>query len=426
MAKELKLLLPGPGEPEALAGLHWNLKKVVYVTKLAGFDYFTKLDGYIYFKPLGDGEAGQMLILSSNGRYEYPLSLQINNSRYTLISVIARCSDQNRRLLFHSSFKVCKEGFTFNGIDYIPFVKDDFTFCFRDSDLMRSTSKLPSALASNIGIIRVDYDYAIYKCNGPLQSPFDIKQLRYLSDIHVRSEVLKRFDHKVLDERMMQQAVCLIRFIHIWEAVQGKESQFGNIQLEEMRLQIRDLANNVKVEKVQTIETLTMAIKFLQPHYEDYFTRPYPFLSILKAEEPTMWNVRFLHENNPFYDESKNYENNNDGLIEELFFYIPSRNLEEGLPSTVTMGFEKVPLELIAAFSDGGDRVYTFGTGYDDANGDTIFQMACYSDPSPVKIINTPHRGIPSSITKIEANLLYIFRLAKAGRFEKTKNAAKQ
>lgn len=306
-ARELGLLLSNQGESKDLCGLLWNPKMVVEKDLVGLAEEGHNFEQYIRTDLMKDRTAGQMLVLPTMAHY-LPLSLHINNSRYTLVNVIVRRLDRNGTFLSCNSFDVHKEGISLGDSATFPFTEGQ-ACCFFSMILHMNVSRLPSGVTTDTGeALSLKYDYGIYRYDGSLQSSFDIKHLSILHDFSVTNPVSAMFNEMNNGILIVKQTAALIRFLQLWNAIQKEESHFGNSKLEEIRAKVKALeGDNIKEKAAKMNELLVKACEFLQPHIDimEGYKRCHSFLSSLKTEEPTMWNARFLGPRNPFYDGSK-------------------------------------------------------------------------------------------------------------------------
>lgn len=440
VARDLDLLLPGEeGRVESIHELPWNPAKIVPVRDKESTQ-FARIRNSYRSELIGPSKIGQMIVLpfrrSDLGCRDSWLLIRMNQRRYILVGGSVTRRDSRNNAVTHHSFKVDKDGISWEPFDKLPFSLVRQECHFKKSYIYEGTYELPLRIPHNDNSSSsLSYDYGIYCDDGPWDSPYNIPYFR-LTRIGISQDemIAKAQRAGIVNPHLETQGTSLVRFIQLRTAGDPRH-EFANETLREIQADLRTLRDN-DVEKLNDISTKACRFIYDNTFYHggnDYelFIR-FSFLSILKIQESTMNDCIFMDSvSAPLSSETdimKYRETICDALPESLVFHTLQVSWGQSplIFHTVTCPNRsggEVHLQMVGMIDTIGDMM-ALGTGTSSFQDMELLKITWYAKNCSVTTINSPlldQSRPPTTFTGQDA--VYIYRIAREGRYLKTKSA---
>lgn len=251
----------------------------------------------------------------------------------------------------------------------------------------------------------------------------DVEQINNVEkELLVRALITDHWGDRVFEKLISNmrklivgQAISLIRFIQLWDAVK-KGYGFENSALKEIQAELGALRDATTDEKKAL---LLKACNFIWPKARDRKGDIFPFLSILMEQEPLMRDSIFFGRKVPLESKLQLDRDVCDKLSGKLMFFTRHIYNHQSFPLWLTLPCVDEPeragdqLVMEATFRlvaqiNGNGRMFTFGSDYVDSVGEEMVKIASYGAEPQVEVDNAfiadPHKF---TLALLEGVLIY-------------------
>lgn len=409
-ARTLGLLLSEEIDSNSVCGLSLNPEKATWASSYGASKI--RLEHYSRSEHLEASEKEYVLIISSNMMIQ-KIAYSIGKSLYLIIGGVFWTNESTCHLSY-GTFTAEENGISNDlpgPFQFAEYISEHFEGLPERKSILYLPESIKSSESRNFSL---KFEYLIYQKVSPLESPYPAIQHLNLLDktvfdiIKDRLELEKEFELQTIDE-IIRQAICLVRFLQLWNEM-NRDEALTNFDLMEIHDLLRDMEGG-NVEKLE--ELLLKASEFIYRNYEGHKHVVHPFLPILMDQDMTIRNA-FLHEvtNYCYHGARHRLESN---LCERMYgklLAFVEINSSLGCPyllnvSSVDDYKEVASFKVIAKFHTSGGFM-TYGIKDELVRGKYVLKRAHYGDESYVKITNVPIPD-PQSLRITADNQLVIY-----------------